>query len=154
MNIRRGEKKDRPRLLELVQELAVYERAPDAVVVTVAELEKDGFGERPLFGFFVAETAAGIMGIAHYYYRYSTWNGKVLYLEDLVVTESERGKGLGKKLLDRIVQQADEDNCRLCIWQVLDWNEPSINFYKKIGAELDEEWINCTVKQEDYHKFR
>jgi GNAT superfamily N-acetyltransferase len=78
----------------------------------------------------------------------------VLYLEDLVVTESERGKGYGKKLLDRIVQQADADNCRLCVWQVLDWNEPSINFYRKIGAELDEEWINCTVKKEDYHKFR
>jgi GNAT superfamily N-acetyltransferase len=154
MNIRRGEKKDLPRLLELVQELAVYERAPDAVVVTVEELEKDGFGDRPLFGFFVAETDVGILGVAHYYYRYSTWNGKVLYLEDLVVTESERGKGYGKKLLDRIVQQADDDNCRLCVWQVLDWNEPSINFYRKIGAELDEEWINCTVKKEDYHKFR
>lgn len=154
MNIRRGEKKDLPRLLELIQELAVYEREPEAVMVTVDELARDGFGENPLYSFFVAETENGIVGIAHYYYRYSTWSGKVLYLEDLIVTENERGKGYGKKLLDRIIQQADEDNCRLCVWQVLDWNEPSINFYKNIGAHLDGEWINCTVKKADYHKFK
>ena len=153
MSIRKGEVKDLPRLLELIQELAIYEREPDAVKVTVEELERDGFGEHPLFGFFVAEEAGEIVGIAHYYYRYSTWNGKVLYLEDLIVTEAERGKGHGKKLLDRIIQQAAADNCRLCTWQVLDWNEPSIEFYKKIGANLDEEWINCTVKAEDYHRF-
>ena len=153
MSIRKGEVKDLPRLLELIQELAIYEREPDAVKVTVEELERDGFGEHPLFGFFVAEEAGEIVGIAHYYYRYSTWNGKVLYLEDLIVTEAQRGKGYGKKLLDRIIQQAAADNCRLCTWQVLDWNEPSIEFYKKIGANLDEEWINCTVKAEDYHRF-
>lgn len=153
MIIRRGNKNDLPRLLELIQELAIYEREPDAVVVSLEELEKDGFGPNPLYGFFVAEVEDKIVGIAHYYYRYSTWNGKVLYLEDLIVTESERGKGYGRKLLDRIIQQAAEDQCRLCTWQVLDWNEPSINFYKSIGAELDSEWINCTVREKDYHKF-
>jgi GNAT superfamily N-acetyltransferase len=150
VTIRRATEKDIPRTLELIQELAVYEREPDAVVVDVEELIKDGFGENPAYGLFIAETENGIVGIALYYFRYSTWNGKVLYLEDLIVTESERGKGYGRKLLNAILQEADEQNCRLCTWQVLDWNEPSIEFYKSIGADLDAGWINCTVKRDQY----
>jgi GNAT superfamily N-acetyltransferase len=151
--VRKGKKEDLPHVLRLIEELAIYEREPDAVNVTVDELEKDGFGQNPLYGLFVGEADGEIVGIALYYFRYSTWNGKVLYLEDLVVTESERGKGYGRDLLNAIIQEADKQNCRLCTWQVLDWNEPSIKFYKSIGADLDEGWINCTVKQSDYKKF-
>jgi GNAT superfamily N-acetyltransferase len=151
--IRKGRKEDIGRVLELIKELAIYEREPDAVVVTEEELIKDGFGQNPAYGLFVAEWEGEIVGIALYYFRYSTWNGRVMYLEDLVVTVSHRGKGLGKKLLNAIIQEADKTNCRLTVWQVLDWNEPSIEFYKKIGADLDEEWINCTVKKEQYASF-
>ncbi|WP_085516747.1 GNAT family N-acetyltransferase [Marivirga sericea] len=153
VKIRRATEKDIPRTLELIQELAVYEREPNAVVIDVEELTKDGFGENPAYGLFVAETEKEIVGIALYYFRYSTWNGKVLYLEDLIVTESERGNGYGRKLLNAILQEADEQSCRLCTWQVLDWNEPSIEFYKAIGADLDEGWINCTVKQDQYKEI-
>lgn len=150
IKIRRATEKDIPRTLELINELAVYEREPDAVVVDEAELLRDGFGENPAYGLFVGETENGIVGIALYYFRYSTWNGKVMYLEDLIITESERGKGYGRKLLNVILEEADKLNCRLTTWQVLDWNEPSINFYKSIGADLDEGWINCTVKEAQY----
>ncbi len=150
ITIRKATKKDIPRTLELIKELAVYEREPEAVVIDAKELENDGFGENPAYGLFVGENENGIVGIALYYFRYSTWNGKVLYLEDLIVTESERGKGYGRKLLNAILKEADKQNCRLCTWQVLDWNKPSIDFYKSIGAELDEGWINCTVKEAQY----
>ncbi|WKK79350.1 GNAT family N-acetyltransferase [Marivirga arenosa] len=153
VTIRKASEKDIPRTLELIQELAVYEREPDAVVVDVEELIKDGFGDNPAYGLFVAETENGIVGIALYYFRYSTWNGKVMYLEDLIVTESERGNGYGRKLLNAILEEADKLNCRLTTWQVLDWNEPSIEFYKAIGADLDEGWINCTVKQDQYKRI-
>jgi GNAT superfamily N-acetyltransferase len=117
ITIRKATPEDIPRTLELIQELAVYEREPDAVVVDVEELTRDGFGDNPAYGLFVAETEKEIVGIALYYFRYSTWNGKVLYLEDLVVTESERGNGYGRKLLNAILKEADEQNCRLCTWQ-------------------------------------
>lgn len=148
--IRKATEKDIPRVLELIKELAVYEREPDAVVVDEEELIRDGFGENSAYGLFVGEDSKQIVGIALYYFRYSTWNGKVLYLEDLIVTEAERGKGYGRLLLNAILKEAEEQNCRLCTWQVLDWNEPSINFYKSIGADLDETWINCTVKKAQY----
>ncbi len=148
--VRKATREDIPRTLELIKELAVYEREPDAVVVEAKELIRDGFGENPAYGLFIGETEKNIVGIALYYFRYSTWNGKVLYLEDLIVTESERGKGYGRKLLNAILKEADNQNCRLCTWQVLDWNEPSIDFYKSIGADLDEGWINCTVKKSQY----
>ncbi len=151
--VRKGKKEDLPMVMELIKELAAYEREPDAVNITVEELGKDGFGENPLYGLFVGETEKGVVGIALYYNRYSTWNGKVLYLEDLIVTEAQRGKGYGRKLLNAIIQEANAQNCRLCTWQVLDWNEPSIKFYKSIDAELDSEWINCTVRQANYSKF-
>lgn len=150
LTIRRGEKKDIPRVLQLIKELAVYEREPDAVVIDEEELIRDGFGDNPAYGLFLGENEKQIVGIALYYFRYSTWNGKVLYLEDLIVTESERGKGYGRLLLNAILKEADAQNCRLCTWQVLDWNEPSINFYKSIGADLDETWINCTVKRAQF----
>lgn len=144
--IRRGTIADLPRTLELINELALYEKAPHEVTNTLAKMEEDGFGPNPVYGFFVAENDRGIVGISVYYYRYSTWKGKRLYLEDIVVTESERGNGLGKLLFDRTMQQCLDDKCTGMMWQVLDWNEPAINFYKKYNAKMDYEWVNCHLE--------
>ena len=146
MNIRTGEKKDLPRVLELVKELASYEKAPHEVINTVALMEQDGFGANPIYGLFVAENENGIVGISLYYWRYSTWKGKRLYLEDIIVTEKERGSGIGKLLFDRTMQKALEENSSGMMWQVLEWNKPAIKFYKKYGAKLDDEWTNCTLE--------
>lgn len=151
--IRIGKKEDLPRVLELVKELAAFERAAHEVSNTVALMEEDGFGENPIYGFFVAESKNIIVGISLYYWRYSTWKGKRLYLEDIVVTESERGKGTGKLLFDRTLQHALDQNCSGMMWQVLDWNEPAINFYKKYESKLDGEWINCTLEKDQIEKL-
>ncbi|MGE0770697.1 MAG: N-acetyltransferase family protein [Cyclobacteriaceae bacterium] len=148
VKIRRGTKEDLPRVLELVKELAEYERAPEEVTNTLAMMEKDGFGDHPIFGFFVAVENGIIVGISLYYYRYSTWKGKRLYLEDIVVTESQRGKGIGKLLFDRTMQQSLDDDCTGMMWQVLEWNKPAINFYEKYGARLDGEWTNCHLERD------
>jgi GNAT superfamily N-acetyltransferase len=148
--IRTGTKEDLPRALELIKELAFYEKAPHEVTNTVERMELEGFGPSPIFGFFVAENAQGIVGISIYYWRYSTWKGKRLYLEDIVVTEKERGAGIGKLLFDRTMQHALDENCSGMMWQVLDWNEPAINFYKKYyQAKLDGEWINCSLERDE-----
>ena len=144
--IRKGRKEDLPRVLELVRELALYERAPEQVTNTVAMMEEDGFGAHPIYGMFVAERNNYIIGISIYYYRYSTWKGKRLYLEDIIVTETERGMGIGKQLFERTMKQTLEDNCTGMMWQVLDWNEPAINFYKKYGSSFDEAWVNCSLE--------
>ena len=134
---------DAPALHALIVELAVYEREPDAVEVTPEDLEKDGFGERPGFGAFVVEDEAnGVFGMALYYEKYSTWKGRCLYLEDLVVTESERGRGAGLALFKAVAAEAATQGCRRMEWQVLEWNEPSIAFYRGLGAELDPTWWN------------
>ncbi len=146
ITIRKGTKQDLPRVLELIKELATYERAAHEVINTVELMEKDGFGPTPIYGLFVAEKNGSIVGISIYYWRYSTWKGKRLYLEDIVVTESERGQGIGKLLFDRTMQHALDENCSGMMWQVLDWNEPAINFYKKYGAKLDGEWINGSLE--------
>jgi GNAT superfamily N-acetyltransferase len=146
--IRDGCKEDLPRVLELIRELAEYERAPHEVINTVEQLEIDGFGQKPIFGFFVAENERGIVGMSLFYWRYSTWKGKRLYLEDIIVTEKERGAGVGKLLFDRTMKKSIEENCSGMKWQVLDWNEPSIAFYKKHGAKLDSEWIDCSLERE------
>jgi len=146
ITIRVGEKKDLPRAFELVKELAEFERAPHEVINTVKLMEEDGFGANPIYGFFVAENENGIIGLALYYWRYSTWKGKRLFLEDIIVTEKERGKGAGKLLFDRTMQHALDEKCSGMMWQVLDWNEPAIDFYKKYGSKLDGEWINCTLE--------
>jgi GNAT superfamily N-acetyltransferase len=152
--IRIGTKQDLPRVLELVKELALYERAPHEVTNTVERMEQDGFGPNPIYGLFVAENERGIVGISIYYWRYSTWKGKRLYLEDIIVTEKERGSGIGKQLFDRTMQHALDENCSGMIWQVLDWNEPAINFYKKYyKAKLDGEWINCSLETEDLKRI-
>jgi GNAT superfamily N-acetyltransferase len=145
MNIRKGRKEDMPAVLSLIQELAAFEKEPDAVVVTVADLERDGFCDTPLFHTFIAEENDQIVGMALYYYRYSTWKGKRLYLEDLIVSETMRGRGLGEKLLDATIEKARETACTGLMWQVLDWNEPAINFYKKFDARFDEGWVNVHI---------
>ncbi len=147
VNIRIGTKQDLPSVLELIKELALYERAPHEVTNTVERMEKDGFGANPIYGLYVAENEKGIVGISIYYWRYSTWKGKRLYLEDIIVTEKERGSGMGKLLFDRTMQIALDEQCTGMLWQVLEWNEPAINFYKKYyNAKLDGEWINCSLE--------
>lgn len=145
MKIREGTQHDLPRVLELIRELAAYENASHEVINTVEQLQKDGFGANPIYGFYVAENEHGIVGLSLYYWRYSTWKGKRLFLEDLIVSEKERGGGIGKLLFDRTMRKALEENCSGMMWQVLEWNEPAINFYKKYGARLDDEWTNCSL---------
>jgi GNAT superfamily N-acetyltransferase len=146
ITIRRGLKHDLPRVLELVKELAEYERAPHEVINSVEQMEVDGFGPNPIYGFFVAEIGNEIVGLSLFYWRYSTWKGKRLYLEDIIVTEKERGKQIGKKLFERTMQHAIDEKCSGMMWQVLDWNEPAINFYKKYGSTIQHEWMNCTLE--------
>lgn len=153
INIRQGKKEDLPRVLELIKELARFERAPHEVTNTLAQLETDGFGEHPVYGFFVAEDGARIIGLSLYYWRYSTWKGKRLYLEDIIVTEAERGKGAGKRLFERTMQKALEEKCTGMMWQVLDWNQPAIDFYQKYAAKLDSGWINCNIEAEEIKKL-
>ncbi len=141
--IREGKKDDLPSVFDLVKELAIYEKAEDQVTNTVKMMEEDGFGENPIFGFFVAEVEDRIVGLSLYYYRYSTWKGKRLYLEDIVVTASERGKKMGKALFDKTLNKARETGCTGMMWQVLEWNKDAIAFYEKYGTRFDEEWVNC-----------
>ena len=144
--IRPGVKTDLTRVLELIKELAAYERALHEVINTVKQMEIDGFGANPIYGLFVAEIEKAIVGISIYYFRYSTWKGKRLYLEDIVVAEQERGKGIGRLLFERTMKKSLEDGCTGMMWQVLEWNEPAINFYKKYGAKLDAEWTNGSLE--------
>jgi GNAT superfamily N-acetyltransferase len=143
--IRRAVKEDCPRLMELVYELAVYEKAPGEVTVTQQHFEESGFGPRPVWWAFVAEVNGQVEGFAMYYIRYSTWKGQRMYLEDLLVTEKMRGQGLGKLLFDRLIVEAREKKLNGMVWQVLDWNEPAINFYKKYNASFDSGWLNCSI---------
>ena len=140
MKIRKGQKEDMHGVLALIQELAVFEKEPDAVLITADDLVRDGFGDRPLFEVFVAEAEEEIVGIALYYYRYSTWKGKTIHLEDLVVKENMRGTGLGFALYTEIIKQGKKDKVRRIEWNVLDWNTPAIEFYKKSGANILEDW--------------
>lgn len=143
--IRKGTTQDIPQALNLVKELALYEKAPNEVEVTVEEMTEWGFGKDKQFDFFVAEKNNIIVGIALYYYKYSTWKGKCLFLEDIIVTESQRGKGIGKLLFDEAVKVAKTEKVRRMEWQVLEWNTPAIKFYEKYNATLDGEWINCKL---------
>ena len=143
--IRDAVRGDVPAMFELIKELALYEKAPEQVTNTVEQMYIDGFGENPIFGTIVSEVDDEIVGMALYYHRYSTWKGKRLYLEDLIVSETMRGRGLGEKLLNAIIEKARQTACTGLMWQVLDWNEPAINFYKKFGARFDEGWVNVHI---------
>ena len=142
-----------PAVLSLIQELAVFEKEPDAVVVTVADLERDGFGEKPLFHTFVAEMNGEIIGMALYYNRYSTWKGKAIHLEDLIVKEAHRGTGAGLALYTEIIKQGKKDNVRRLEWNVLDWNEPAIRFYEKSGAKVLDDWRVVQMNEEGINRF-
>ena len=169
MRIRRATLEDCPAMLELIRELAVYEKAPDEVTVDPKHFEESGFGPNPVWWAFVAEvqtsdsqpstlnsklstlnsqpsTLNPLIAFALYYIRYSTWKGQVMYLEDLLVTESMRGNGIGKMLLDRLIEEAREKGFKKVVWQVLDWNEPAINFYKKYNANFDGGWVNVSLE--------
>ena len=146
ITIRKAVKEDCRRMMELVQELADYERAPEAVTVAFDHFVDSGFGEQPVWWAYVAELDGNVEGFALYYIRYSTWKGQRMYLEDLVVTEKMRGRGAGKLLIEQLIKTASEKKYSGITWQVLDWNEPAINFYKKIPeVKFDAEWINCSI---------
>ncbi len=151
--IREGVKKDLPEALDLIKELAEYEKAPQEVTNTVEMMEEDGFGDNPVYGLYVAAKNGKIVGISIYYFRYSTWKGKRLYLEDIVVTQSERGKGIGRLLFEKTIEKAKATNCKGMSWQVLDWNTPAIKFYEKYNASFDGEWINCSFSEEQLDAF-
>ena len=146
MIIRPGQKSYIPQVFELIKELAEYEKALNKVSNTVEKLEEDGFGPNPVYELFVAEIENNIVGIALTYYRFSTWRGKVMYLEDLIVKEHMRRKGIGKKLFDMVLDHAKVTRCVGLSLQVLDWNDLGINFYKKYNMEFDDEWINCYLE--------
>ncbi|SFB02975.1 N-acetylglutamate synthase, GNAT family [Flavobacterium swingsii] len=153
MIIRKGEKNDMPAVLDLIKELAIFEKEPDAVVVTVADLVRDGFSENPLFYTFIAEVENEIIGMALYYYRYSTWKGKTIHLEDLIVKEKSRGTGAGYALYAEIMAQGKKDNVRRIEWNVLDWNTPAIDFYNKSGAKLLEDWRVVNMDEAGINAF-
>ncbi|MEP7279142.1 MAG: GNAT family N-acetyltransferase [Bacteroidota bacterium] len=150
ITIRKAVKEDCPRLLELVKELAYYEKAPEEVTVKPEHFEESGFGQNPVWWAFVAETEGRVQGFALYYIRYSTWKGQRMYLEDILVTEQMRGRGLGKLLFEALVAEAREKKFGGLVWQVLEWNESAIHFYKKYyHASLDPQWINCSISLEE-----
>lgn len=146
ITIRKGTPEDIPAVHELVKELAIFEHAESEVKTTPAIFERDAFSDTPWFEFFVACNESGqIHGISLFYYGYSTWKGKMLYLDDLIVSEPYRGQGIGRKLLARTLQHAKEEKIPMVKWQVLDWNEPAIKFYESVGATIDKEWYDCKL---------
>ena len=148
MVIRKAQLEDMYGVMSLIQELADYENASTEVDVTVEQLQKDGFGESKLFDCFVAQENDEIVGMALYYNRYSTWKGKTIYLEDLVVKESHRRKGIGARLFEAVAKECKKEGVKRFEWQVLDWNKSAIDFYKKYNADFDFEWVNCELNFE------
>ncbi len=153
-SIRKGEVKDAKAILDLITELAVFEKEPDAVAITVEDLIKDGFAEAPRFKTFVAEENDGaIIGMALFYERYSTWKGKAIHLEDLMVTASKRGIGVGKALYKEIMKYAFDNNYKRVSWEVLDWNTNAIRFYENTGATVFKEWKVAQMNSENLENF-
>ena len=151
--IRRAKESDANGMYKLIKELAEYENAPNEVKITPEQLKKDGFGENILFNAFVADYNGSVIGMALFYPRYSTWKGKTLHLEDLVVTSKFRKHGIGKALFERVVLEAKKSNVQRMEWQVLDWNEPAIKFYKSVHSNFDNEWINCTFSVDQLSSY-
>jgi len=151
--VRKGTKEDMPSVHALIYELAVYEKAPQEVSNTVDDMLKDGFGEHPIFFCLVAEADGKVVGTAIYHLKYSTWKGRGVYLDDIVVTESMRGNKIGSLLFDEVVKDAKNLKAKQLHWQVLDWNEPAIHFYKKYESNMDGEWINCKLTEKQISNF-
>ncbi len=149
LSLRPATRADVPLILSLIRELATYERAPEAVVATEEALARDGFGERPLFQVTIAEWSGEPVGFALWFFAYSTWRGQpTLFLEDLFVRPAARGRGIGKEMMRFLARTAVESNCGRFVWQVLDWNTPSIEFYESLGAEVVREWLTCRLDGE------
>jgi GNAT superfamily N-acetyltransferase len=151
--IRRGEEEDVEAVLELVKELALYEKALHEVTVSKETMLKDGFGEDKIYDMFVAEISGKIVGAAIYFDKYSTWKGRCVYLDDIIVNEPFRGKGIGAELLQAVIKDAYQRKAARLEWQVLDWNEPAIKFYKRFETDFDNTWINCRLFYEDLKKL-
>ena len=145
IEIRKAIKTDIPGILGLVNDLALFEKAPEEVITTVADYERNGFSDHPLFDTYLAFKDGELVGFALWYFRFSTWKGKRLYLEDLYIKDAFRGEGIGKLLLENVIQEAKETHCSGLMWQVLDWNTPAIEFYKKYNATFDSSWINVNL---------
>ncbi len=148
INIRFATENDCERMLELIHELALYENMPEEVTVTLDEFKEAGFGEEVAWKAFVAVCNGNIEGFALYHIRYSTWKGPRLYLEDFIVTEKMRGQGIGKILFERVIEETKARNYKGMVWQVLDWNQPAINFYNKYNAEFEGGWLNASLSYE------
>ncbi len=146
-------KEDLPEVMDLIFELATYERAPEEFTITLEELERDGFGDKRIYEIILAKENNVIAGMAFYYYAYSTWKGKCIYLEDIIVKEPLRGKGIGRLLFDAVVLKCKEVNAHRLMWQVLDWNQPAINFYNKYNANLDPTWVNGKLTEQQIKDF-
>ena len=153
VNIRKAVKSDAASILFLIRELAIFEKEPQAVIVTQAQIEKDGFGARPLFECFLAEVADQVVGMALYYPRYSTWKGPTFHLEDLIVTESMRGKGIGTLLYQAFLKHAHQEGVERVEWAVLDWNLPAIEFYQKSGASLLDDWRSVQMDKKSIDNY-
>ena len=151
--IRDGVQNDIPQVFNLIKELAVYEKLPHEVDTSVAQLIADGFGANPLYGLIVAEQNQQIIGTSIYYFRYSTWKGKRLYLEDLIVTENMRGQGIGKQLFDATILKAKELSCNGMNWLVLDWNKSAMSFYDKYNPEYDSTWVLASLTKDQVLNF-
>ena len=153
LTIRKGKKEDLTAVLNLIKELALYEKAPQEVIATVESMEEDGFGKKPFFEFNLAEVDGKVVGMALYFFSYSTWKGRAIYLDDIIITEKHRRKGIGKKLFDSVVARAKKTGAKRLAWQVLEWNQPAIEFYKKINAELDGEWVNGRLNERQIKEY-
>ncbi len=151
--IRKFKKEDLPQILELIKELAAFEKEPDAVEVTVLELEKEGLGSHPLFTCFVAEVNGRIEGMALVYFRFSTWKGRTVHLEDLIVRKEKRGTGLGGALYRKVIEYALEQGVKRCEWVVLDWNTPAIDFYERSGATVFKDWNTVQMDELSMRRF-
>lgn len=151
--IRKFKREDLPEILELIRELAVFEKEPDAVEVDIEELEREGLGEHPLFTCFVAEVEGKIEGMALVYFRFSTWKGRTVHLEDLIVRRKKRGTGLGSALYKKVIEYALEQGVKRCEWVVLDWNTPAIDFYERSGATVFEDWNTVQMDENAMKKF-
>jgi N-acetylglutamate synthase-like GNAT family acetyltransferase len=154
VELRKGKEEDLQEVLELIKELATYERSPKEVEVTLTEMTNWGFGKDKVFDFFVLEKEGTIVAMALYYYKYSTWKGKCLFLEDIIVTEKQRRNGYGKMLFNEVVKVAKKEQVKRMEWQVLEWNETAIRFYQKYMSNFDEEWINCKLTYDQIQKLR